>query len=106
MMFRGTRFALVAWACTHVRVFFRWLRRHPWMSTAVSIPFLLMGAFHLAVLLLPYPQGIDRPPTAGSFLLDRNGVPLAAFVAADDQQWHVPLTRGQISERRRASTDR
>ncbi len=52
--------------------------------------------FFAAVRWLPYPQGIDRPPPADTFIQDRNGFPLAAFVASDEQ-WQLPLTHDQFS---------
>ena len=52
--------------------------------------------FHAAVLILPYPQDIDRPRQSGTFIEDRRGQPLAAFVAPDGQ-WQLPLHHDQIS---------
>jgi penicillin-binding protein 1C len=43
-----------------------------------------------------YPPGVDQPGPAATFLEDRDGVPLAALVAADGQ-WRVPLIHAQIS---------
>jgi penicillin-binding protein 1C len=53
-------------------------------------------AFAAAVAWWPYPSHLDRPAPAGTWLEDRHGVPLAAFVAGDDQ-WRLPLGLDQIS---------
>src|SRR5947209_1225062 len=75
---------------------FQFLRRRPKLSFTLGIPLLLLITFKLATAFWPYPEGIDRAPASGTFVEDRNGVPLAAFVATDDQ-WHLPLSQDQIS---------
>lgn len=62
----------------------------------LSIPVLGALTFAGAVAWWPYPAGIDRAPASATFIDDRNGVPLAALVAADGQ-WRIPLTEAQIS---------
>ncbi len=60
------------------------------------IPLFAFIIFTAAVAWSPYPVGIDRAPSNGTFLEDRHGVPMAALVAADGQ-WRVPLSHDQIS---------
>ena len=62
----------------------------------VAIPIFAWLSFVCAVAWWPYPAGIDNAPTSATFIEDRNGVSLAALVAADDQ-WRIPLTHEQIS---------
>lgn len=61
----------------------------------VLMPVLL---FRAAVAWWAYPPGLLRAPQSSRLVLDRDGVPLAAF-ASDDGQWHFPLTKSQISPR-------
>lgn len=74
-----------------------WRKRLRWCAFAGMVltlaPVLL---FHAAVYLWPYPAGLDAARPGGTWIEDRSGVPLAAFVA-DDQQWHLPLAASHIS---------
>ena len=73
------------------------LRRHlRWASCIIGMPVVFWLAFVSAVKWWPYPPGVDRPPLSGTFLFDRTGKPLAAF-ASIDGQWHLPLSREQVS---------
>ena len=72
----------------------RWLRRTAIL--AVAMPLAMTAIFYAAVYLWPYPAGLDRARPAGTWIEDRNGIPLAAFVAGDEQ-WHLPLAADQIS---------
>src|SRR5687767_9592384 len=70
----------------------RRLRRAAWaIAILVAIPVLGWIAFAVAVAWWPYPEGIDHTPPPATWVADRNGVPLAAFVAADEQ-WRMPLS--------------
>ncbi|MDB5301684.1 MAG: Penicillin-binding protein, partial [Phycisphaerales bacterium] len=58
---------------------------------------LLAGlTFLSAVAWWPYPPGIGQPAQAATFLEDRDGVPLAALVAADGQ-WRIRLKDSDVS---------
>src|SRR6185503_21266777 len=61
-----------------------------------AVPLLCWLSFRAAVAWWPYPRGLDRLPAAGTFIEDRDGHPLAAFVT-DDGQWRLPLPKDQIS---------
>lgn len=61
-----------------------------------AIPLLAWLTFRAAIAWWTYPPTIDRLPAAGTFIEDRAGQPLAAFVT-DDGQWRLPLTKDQIS---------
>ncbi len=75
----------------------RWLRRAAKCGAAAAVAILLAwAAFWIAVYCWPYPRGLEIPPAAGTFLEDRHGVPLAAFVANDDQ-WQLPLAADEVS---------
>jgi len=65
-------------------------------AVACALPLLAYLTFSTAVAWWPYPDGIDAPPANGTFIEDRNGIPLAALVAYD-AQWRLPLTYEQIS---------
>ena len=54
------------------------------------------AGFWGAVYAWPYPKNLGHPPAAATWLEDRNGVALAAFVA-DDDQWQLPLTAEEIN---------
>lgn len=76
----------------------RWLRRLIGCAAILAaIPLLACLAFIAAVHLLPYPRQLDQKRPAGVWIADRRGTPLAAMVAPDDQ-WHIPLEEGDISE--------
>ncbi len=62
----------------------------------VALPILMFLAFQAAVAWWPYPSGIEGSPANGTFILDRNGVPMAARVASDGQ-WRIALSPDQIS---------
>jgi penicillin-binding protein 1C len=53
-------------------------------------------AYLAAVAWWPYPQDLDHAPAPSSLILDRTGVPLAAF-AASDGQWRFPLREDEIN---------
>jgi len=74
------------------------LRRYAVRAAAALIlpPLLAWAAFGCAVAWWPYPAGLDRTPAGATFILDRNGIPLAAL-AATDGQWRMPLRGEQIS---------
>jgi penicillin-binding protein 1C len=55
-----------------------------------------MIAFQGAVWWLPYPQGELAPPGSSTWISDRDGNALAAFVDAR-AEWSLPLTMDQIS---------
>ena len=63
---------------------------------AFGVPLLAFLAFCSAVRWWPYPVGLDKAPAPGTWIEDRNGRPLAAFVAENDQ-WHLPLKPDQFS---------
>lgn len=63
------------------------------LFTLCLLPWL---TFQAAVAWWPYPPGLDAARQASTFVQDRHGRPLAAFVA-DDGQWHLPLTGDQVS---------
>jgi penicillin-binding protein 1C len=69
----------------------RWLLATPVFLLGISV-----GSFRAAVAWWPYPAGIDRPPAASTWIIDRDGRPLAAFAAADGQ-WCQPLPAEAIS---------
>jgi penicillin-binding protein 1C len=62
----------------------------------LSVPFFAWLGFLAAVAWWPYPAGIGAPSAASTFIDDRNGIPLAAFVAGDGQ-WRIALREDQIS---------
>ena len=75
----------------------RWRRRLLRLSLILAaLPILSAVAFFAAVAFLPYPERLDHPRPAGTFIEDRRGTPLAAFVATDEQ-WHLPLDSDQVS---------
>lgn len=52
--------------------------------------------FWAMVVCWPYPSGVDFVSPAATWIEDRDGTPLAAFVASDGQ-WRMPLSQQQIS---------
>ena len=68
----------------------RWLLATPVVLFAASIV-----AFEAAVAWWPYPAGIDRPPLASTWIVDRDGRPLAAFAGADGQ-WCRPVSADEL----------
>lgn len=54
------------------------------------------AALETAVRVMPYPAWLDTPPVTGTWVEDREGVMLAAFVGPD-QQWQRPLRKEEIS---------
>src|SRR5262245_48933209 len=52
--------------------------------------------FLAAIAWWPYPEGIASSPGASTLIVDRTGVPLAAF-AAPDGQWRFPLREDEIN---------
>lgn len=87
--------SFLAFRFSFVRFLLKTLRRQAaiWI---IALPLTACLLFQAAIRWWSYPEGIERPPAAGTFLEDRNGVPLAALVAGDDQ-WHLPLSQDQIN---------
>ncbi|MDB5174471.1 MAG: penicillin-binding protein, partial [Phycisphaerales bacterium] len=72
-------------------------RRVPWIVGVLLLFPLLAGLTFLgAVAWWPYPADIGQPAQAATFLEDRDGVPLAALVAADGQ-WRIRLKDSDVS---------
>jgi penicillin-binding protein 1C len=73
-------------------------RRRGWIIaiTPLLILSLAWPAFRLAVAWWPYPSSVDRPSMACTWIEDRNGAPLAAFVASSGD-WQLPLSENEIS---------
>ncbi|MBM3892448.1 MAG: hypothetical protein FJ388_25305, partial [Verrucomicrobia bacterium] len=65
-------------------------------AIVLLLPLLACLVFCSAVRWWPYPAGLDKSPASGTWIEDRNGRPLAAFVAPNDQ-WHLPLKAEQFS---------
>ncbi len=63
------------------------------LLTLCILPWL---AFQAAVAWWPYPLGLDAARQTSTWVQDRQGKPLAAFVA-DDGEWYLPLSRDQVS---------
>jgi membrane carboxypeptidase/penicillin-binding protein PbpC len=63
------------------------------LLTGATLPWL---TFQAAVAWWPYPAGLDTPRQTSTWVQDRRGAPLAAFVA-DDGQWYLPLLQDQVS---------
>jgi len=75
----------------------RWIQRGMrLLILALGAPLIAAAAFNAAVAFWPYPPELDVPLRASTFVLDRDGQPLAALVAMDDQ-WRMPLTEDRIS---------
>ncbi len=76
------------------------LRRRRWRWWALASPLAVaglgVGGFWAAVAWWPYPAGIARPPRASTWIVDRDGRPLAAFASVDGQ-WCRPLTADAVS---------
>ena len=66
------------------------------LSIALAVPIVLYAVFLACVAWWPYPAEIEKLPPAATWISDRNGAPLAAFVAPDGH-WRMPLSRDQIS---------
>jgi penicillin-binding protein 1C len=64
-------------------------------SVAVFGFFVSCAAFRAAVGCWAYPEGTAQLPPESARIVDRDGVPMAAF-AADDGQWRVLLTEERI----------
>jgi penicillin-binding protein 1C len=74
----------------------RWLRKKRRLLLLPVLPLLAWLLWWCTIWFWPYPTGLDQQLPAATFLEDRHGQPLAAFVA-DDGQWRVPLRMDQIS---------
>ena len=76
------------------RFILRWGRR----SGLIVLLLLVFSflTFRAAVLWLPYPAAELRPPVSSTWVLDRDGNTLAAFVDCNGN-WSMPLTADQIS---------
>jgi penicillin-binding protein 1C len=62
----------------------------------LALPTFPWLTFQAAVAWWPYPPGLDASRQTSTWVQDRRGAPLAAFVA-DDGQWYLPLSQDQVS---------
>jgi penicillin-binding protein 1C len=74
-----------------------WKRRARIVTTVVTVPILTaVISFRAAVAWMPYSSTVVTVPQRCTWIEDRNGESLGAFVPASDQ-WNLPLDRSQIS---------
>lgn len=66
------------------------------VATTLALPLAAYLLFLAMVAWWPYPARIQMPAPPATWIADRNGIPLAAFVARDGQ-WRMPLSLEQIT---------
>jgi penicillin-binding protein 1C len=82
----------------HAGLWGRLRHKRPLMAiiAVLALCFLPIAAFRAAVAWLSYPSSADQPIVPSTWIVDRDGKPLAAFASLNGQ-WCLPLSADQIN---------